>query len=1418
MSANAPRPFFDTSSPINSQDGESPIRGTTAWDLVVQDELKEIRRRRTVAFPDRDWVSGMPVEHAAGDDQQSPDAFSQSVPNSAAAVDAPVDVRDLDNVVGVALSGGGIRSAVFNLGLLQGLARKGFLRYVDYISSVSGGGYISGHVATLATRLHERNNGGDSLATNDAQPLESAPPRVTFFDAPAPHLVESQQPNQSAEKLYHLGLDPEHRLSPSYRFLHIGSYLFDDILGLAWRYLYSTVATVALAVSWLGVMAALVALAWRSLDVEPVRDILQFTRLNFVGLQLGLGDETLFAFLPALAASFGFFCLWCVRLATKFAQDWKPSPGRVRLVQQLEMALKFGLCATAATYLVSFAVLLGNGEMQFGSGVNNKSVVIQQNYGWILLPLAILSLFPAFGFRSVLNSAQDNAPAWRTTAYQLIMTFASISAPFFMVYWMARENVSGCVSFRGPQLWANDVKDWPSFAFLIDEYERSIRKELADREKRDDKQEPFVGTALRSELDRIHRIAVTVESLVANVAASRSTEDFVFGKDLHERKLKSPLSGPSACEQAVRESCSALIWGGGRLVKRITGASPSWPVASLEVREVLDNRSMLRGLEAQAVGQANSTLLASPRFTHWLISLRSKQPAAKKAPAGPVPFSPDASDDRNEAVAQIEAASDEARRLLERAIGGKKSLSEAELRLGLSARGDRKAEFDDSWSLAEIQMLNRHLLETLFPATIRNRGQISTVIVPPYDQAARGWWLVFWSSLAVVLGYCIDWNSSSPFYSYYRARLKKRFLDSASPRQSSVGGNAPLWLHDVKSTKVGAPYPLFVGSLQYFGRVASAGVPAPKRPIPELDHVSAQTIHPIIFSPRWVGSPQAGFCKSEEYCGGRLSVADAVAISGAAVTPFMVGSTTLRVLMAVFNMRLGQWLWRPGAEADRNGLPRVSAFRIVRSYLESWWNPQPYFHGEEGRRSTLAFAADGGFHEFLGVEELIRRRCRLIVISDAGCNNGKFEFGVLADLIRLCRVRHGVQFLELDHDVPVDLEQLRRSDQTNRQSMHFICFRIRYPEHDTYGRPISGANESLCVYAQMSITGDEEIDLQQFRNINPNFPDEPTTNQYYSRDQVESYRQLGCHIASSITEQVARENDVLPPQTVEDWIDVFRGSFLTHRWASLEKTGKGLPMAPSLGDSDLRLGNIRSSKARRRWNEADAAVSVYFESPFHRQIWLERLERLLQDSADFDRAANPGGAKPAMPLVTDKISTMVADVVWVMLASHSLGLGGVFASTCNVFLAGGRRNLVTAAVWWHRVRNADLNFSRRLTDGDDEHEGLAQAQAEFSGPERLADHAVAFAKLLSNDVFRDHDDEAIGLGLACLISSEPDSKPFSIEWAAEQIARLVKQDRYSELRRYLTDVTTLGFACQPSAEAAESSLQESPAPPGNAPK
>ncbi|MES2951346.1 MAG: patatin-like phospholipase family protein [Pseudomonadota bacterium] len=78
-------------------------------------------------------------------------------------------VDDKDPRYGLALSGGGIRSATFCFGLLRGLAREKVLTRFDYLSTVSGGGYVGSALGRLyqgdhpAPRVQERLDQDDTL-------------------------------------------------------------------------------------------------------------------------------------------------------------------------------------------------------------------------------------------------------------------------------------------------------------------------------------------------------------------------------------------------------------------------------------------------------------------------------------------------------------------------------------------------------------------------------------------------------------------------------------------------------------------------------------------------------------------------------------------------------------------------------------------------------------------------------------------------------------------------------------------------------------------------------------------------------------------------------------------------------------------------------------------------------------------------------------------------------------------------------------------------------------------------------------------------------------------------------------------------------------------------------------------------------
>jgi len=84
-----------------------------------------------------------------------------------------------DESVGVALSGGGVRSATFNLGFLQAMAAHRVLRTIDYLSTVSGGGYIGSFLGRFYTRFINRPKGAVDVV--EARLSDDASPEISWL-------------------------------------------------------------------------------------------------------------------------------------------------------------------------------------------------------------------------------------------------------------------------------------------------------------------------------------------------------------------------------------------------------------------------------------------------------------------------------------------------------------------------------------------------------------------------------------------------------------------------------------------------------------------------------------------------------------------------------------------------------------------------------------------------------------------------------------------------------------------------------------------------------------------------------------------------------------------------------------------------------------------------------------------------------------------------------------------------------------------------------------------------------------------------------------------------------------------------------------------------------------------------------------
>ena len=88
--------------------------------------------------------------------------------------------------IGLAFSGGGIRSATFNLGILQGLAAAKLLSQIHYLSTVSGGGYIGSWLISWIKRgggvtKVEEQLGNYDVHYIDKKGITAEPEEVSFL-------------------------------------------------------------------------------------------------------------------------------------------------------------------------------------------------------------------------------------------------------------------------------------------------------------------------------------------------------------------------------------------------------------------------------------------------------------------------------------------------------------------------------------------------------------------------------------------------------------------------------------------------------------------------------------------------------------------------------------------------------------------------------------------------------------------------------------------------------------------------------------------------------------------------------------------------------------------------------------------------------------------------------------------------------------------------------------------------------------------------------------------------------------------------------------------------------------------------------------------------------------------------------------
>ncbi len=222
---------------------------------------------------------------------------------------------------------------------------------------------------------------------------------------------------------------------------------------------------------------------------------------------------------------------------------------------------------------------------------------------------------------------------------------------------------------------------------------------------------------------------------------------------------------------------------------------------------------------------------------------------------------------------------------------------------------------------------------------------------------------------------------------------------------------------------------------------------------------------------------------------GGVHLGTAFAISGAAVGPNQGfhSSPQTAFLLTLFNVRLCWWTGNP------------------RDYT-TWRSPAPNFalrwlllelFGFVNERSAYLNLSDGGHFENLGLYELVRRRCRFIIAID-GEEDPTYCFESLGSAVGKCRSDFGVE---------IDINPRPITPEKALSKTHYAVGRIRYPE--------AGSDPGWLLYLKSSITGDEPVDVEEYRRKNFEFPQQPTLDQFFSESQFEAYRELGLHVCQS---------------------------------------------------------------------------------------------------------------------------------------------------------------------------------------------------------------------------------------------------------------------------------------------------------------
>lgn len=384
------------------------------------------------------------------------------------------------------------------------------------------------------------------------------------------------------------------------------------------------------------------------------------------------------------------------------------------------------------------------------------------------------------------------------------------------------------------------------------------------------------------------------------------------------------------------------------------------------------------------------------------------------------------------------------------------------------------------------------------------------------DQILASW--IVWSGWAAALiitlmfGWLLNLNYIS-IHRYYRDRLMETFmpdinnlLDKTKKEKATaaiVGNNTLLrqmWGGEDcerNQEKFDVPY-----------HIINANVILVSSRIPKFRGRGGDN---FIFSPLFCGSAATGWAPTKSDLYSDLSLASAMAISGAAVNPNSgcggegpARQRLFAMLMGLLNIRLGYWLPNPKRMNRGKNTPNLLYPGLQEVLLRKYLDEE----------SCLLQLSDGGHFENLGLYELVRRRLSLIIVCDGAADPG-FKFSDLANAVERVRADFGT-LIEFDGHKLEDLIPTvdpkasaplpGEADPMSYATQGFLVGKIYYADK----------TEGTLIYITTTIVRGLSPDIYGYRREHPVFPDEPTSDQFFDEKQFEAYRELGFQLADLV--------------------------------------------------------------------------------------------------------------------------------------------------------------------------------------------------------------------------------------------------------------------------------------------------------------